>query len=1161
MNTSKEWSCYHSLDVHDDDCCRGNVPANRPPTCDGLSPDTAQSPPMETAYANWRPPNPEAARRGAADDKSRMWQHFQGMLTLGKNAQGLATRSGPLSLDDSSPLPRNTGPHSRRNLAGCDDAIQCPAHASKIASLASSTTGSVFANQRSVTYSPASSQANNKPSQRTVANQKQDSLPEQLRASNQRMGSPTSKEPPPYIYNTATGAAAVERLACSPLTKENRVQSPAGSLPHFRKWESRRTMPLVSEFSFRRCSILTSITLIGSQDLAYNAGAPGMATGAASIRALRHISSTAFAWNVNRKRRRKNHHPFPGNWYGTHGRRDGSQACLGARRPSHSLAELLKRAGRAECASYLCATRAPRREERGDASRPHGHGELLAEVIADHEYRAPLLKSPLVTLALRPPAVTPRRTETATGRRGKRHHIGLMPDRVFRPGRLGNKATYGSCVPGDSDSAHDPAPAHPGLSCAFQARERGRDEGDAGACIKRPIASKRNVLNRLGASVVQWLDYSPPTTTNRVRFPAGSPSDFHMWESCRTITLVGGFSRRAPISPTLSFRRCSILTSLHPRRLSRPRFAPQFSPGPTSPECSRVLRAPSRTVAFTLRVSRPFFHSHHEHLVRRRLVISRRVAQLPHSAKRLLARLPIAQLWLVIIGRAATRQRARLPVGGEGRGSHPLHRAGPRMTGARGRCQLQRVRTLGVTRTFHEHRVGTRRNHDFQLPSAFSGVTARPYTTGAPSNEQPMRFTYAIYYGVLGYGLQNLGIFPFPGGEQSISQNCTVITIKLRHTSKPIEIRLLLMLLPASVYQTAEYSLKHELCFFVGLYFLLCTVVKAVHDKRDVDNGYLNFPLPSAIATAAIRQQEQACDHDRERNPQALVLELYTAPLATINMRRLPQIGGHGRDHTTAEFKLYAVTFTMRNIRSEVVPIDSHRRICAPPTPIYFRRISRINCTRPGAQVLHALTSHWRGSLPETCEPIVRANLESAMHSYPLQGTVTPDSSKTTSNQRWSEIHHTARSAEYEPCRGSVRAMIWLHAIACTGRELPLRTRGPGSAEEGGTHLDPPLPSADQLAAPSFAWLGEGMIYSGPSAQRANQRNFWAMAYDPINIVEVQGSIVLCGGHLAECTAKSSAARDGLRREIARRRRVKVTVREGARRTLEHCRQMGSGLN
>ncbi|KAJ8865848.1 hypothetical protein PR048_033370 [Dryococelus australis] len=71
------------------------------------------------------------------------------------------------------------------------------------------------------------------------------------------------------------GATVAERLARSPPTKANRVQSPAGS-PDSRKWESCRTMPLVGGSSrgspaspapsFRRRSISTSITFIGSQD-------------------------------------------------------------------------------------------------------------------------------------------------------------------------------------------------------------------------------------------------------------------------------------------------------------------------------------------------------------------------------------------------------------------------------------------------------------------------------------------------------------------------------------------------------------------------------------------------------------------------------------------------------------------------------------------------------------------------------------------------------------------------------------------------------------------------------------------------------------------------------------------------------------------------------
>ncbi|KAJ8878739.1 hypothetical protein PR048_019325 [Dryococelus australis] len=81
-----------------------------------------------------------------------------------------------------------------------------------------------------------------------------------------------------WVYGGGWGARWLsERLARSPSTKANRVQSPTGS-PNFRKWESCRTMPLVGGFSrgspsspvpsLRRRSILTSIILIGSQDLA-----------------------------------------------------------------------------------------------------------------------------------------------------------------------------------------------------------------------------------------------------------------------------------------------------------------------------------------------------------------------------------------------------------------------------------------------------------------------------------------------------------------------------------------------------------------------------------------------------------------------------------------------------------------------------------------------------------------------------------------------------------------------------------------------------------------------------------------------------------------------------------------------------------------------------
>ncbi|KAJ8874099.1 hypothetical protein PR048_024940 [Dryococelus australis] len=84
---------------------------------------------------------------------------------------------------------------------------------------------------------------------------------------------PPPYSPPPLAIQEQVAVA--ERLECSPPIKVKRVQSPAGLLPDFRMWESCRTIPLVDGFSrgspalsFRRCSVLTSITLINSQYLA-----------------------------------------------------------------------------------------------------------------------------------------------------------------------------------------------------------------------------------------------------------------------------------------------------------------------------------------------------------------------------------------------------------------------------------------------------------------------------------------------------------------------------------------------------------------------------------------------------------------------------------------------------------------------------------------------------------------------------------------------------------------------------------------------------------------------------------------------------------------------------------------------------------------------------
>ncbi|KAJ8865831.1 hypothetical protein PR048_033353 [Dryococelus australis] len=58
-------------------------------------------------------------------------------------------------------------------------------------------------------------------------------------------------------------------------------------------------------------------------------------------------------------------------------------------------------------------------------------------------------------------------------------------------------------------------------------------------------------VNFHGVTETEQLARSPPTKANRVRSPAGSP-DFRQWESCRTMPLVGRFSRGSPVSPATS---------------------------------------------------------------------------------------------------------------------------------------------------------------------------------------------------------------------------------------------------------------------------------------------------------------------------------------------------------------------------------------------------------------------------------------------------------------------------------------------------------------------------------------------------------------------------------------------------------------------------------
>ncbi|KAJ8870698.1 hypothetical protein PR048_029723 [Dryococelus australis] len=81
-----------------------------------------------------------------------------------------------------------------------------------------------------------------------------------------------------------------------------------------------------------------------------------------------------------------------------------------------------------------------------------------------------------------------------------------------------------------------------------------------GSASSRTSHSK-NLTNHMGTTKVERLARSSPTKANRVQSPVGS-KDFCKLESCRTMPLVGGFSRGSPVFPTPSFRRCSKFTSI-----------------------------------------------------------------------------------------------------------------------------------------------------------------------------------------------------------------------------------------------------------------------------------------------------------------------------------------------------------------------------------------------------------------------------------------------------------------------------------------------------------------------------------------------------------------------------------------------------------------------
>ncbi|KAJ8865684.1 hypothetical protein PR048_033204 [Dryococelus australis] len=240
-------------------------------------------------------------------------------------------------------------------------------------------------------------------------------------------------------------ATVAERLACSPPTKANRVQSPAGS-PDFREWESCRTMPLVGGF-FSGISRFSRHFILALPHIHFK------------ISSLTHFTVL----------------------------------------------------GEGETQLVTC----------------RGSGSVA-------------VKESLVVPPLSPSHPAPSQGHCPADRLSPRPHSANTRRKQACPERAGSER---------------PLPAlhyqycHIHLSCNIvcSLSISGYICRDEGFRHQTSRSKQRSSVSRLHqATVAERLACSPPTKANRVQSPAGSP-DFREWESCRTMPLVGGFSRGSPV--------------------------------------------------------------------------------------------------------------------------------------------------------------------------------------------------------------------------------------------------------------------------------------------------------------------------------------------------------------------------------------------------------------------------------------------------------------------------------------------------------------------------------------------------------------------------------------------------------------------------------------
>ncbi|KAJ8872420.1 hypothetical protein PR048_026024 [Dryococelus australis] len=121
-------------------------------------------------------------------------------------------------------------------------------------------------------------------------------------------------------------------------------------------------------------------------------------------------------------------------------------------------------------------------------------------------------------------------------------------------GRSGVTARAVASPEGESGSI--PCTAAPRLSHLGIVPDDTRHDGYTARFARRSNEALGVCATVARAAVAELLYCSPPPRRS------GFNPDFCMWESRRMMSLVGGFSRRSPVSPALTFRCWSLVTSI-----------------------------------------------------------------------------------------------------------------------------------------------------------------------------------------------------------------------------------------------------------------------------------------------------------------------------------------------------------------------------------------------------------------------------------------------------------------------------------------------------------------------------------------------------------------------------------------------------------------------